>query len=330
MRRRISYCAFLLAGATVLMSGCIPDASHDNPLDPESKAFPNNGTLSGTVLSFYQPFMGISGALVTVQPSGVAGMTNSTGAFALNGVPAGTVQIIVSRSGYLTDTVNTKTVVGSESKVDIHLDALPVVGACQIVTRKIDQWWPHAVYSAVVTASVTDPDGLGDVAGATLLVDTMKFDMLYVPNLQSYQVTVDAAGMPQGSLEWLVGKSLNITARDRIGATSTGKPISITRTIQDAPIPLSPTALDTASASPQLFWVQPSLQFPYSYKIELFRLDQGIPSLIWSVSNLSASLSNFQYPNVLTTGTYFWTISVVDDFGNLSRSKEASFLVNGQ
>jgi len=330
MPRRKSYCAFLLVGAMLMMPGCVPDASHDNPLDPASSAFSNSGTLSGNVLSFYQPYVGIAGALVTLQPSGIAGLTNSAGVYSIDGVPAGNVRIIVSRSGYLTDTVDTKASVGSESKLDIHLDALPVVGACQVVTRKIDQWWPYAVYSAAVTAAVMDPDGLGDVTGATLQVDTMKFAMTYAPDQQVYQTTVDAASLPQGSLEWLVGKSFSVTARDRIGASTVGKPFFVTRIIQDAPIPLSPTALDTASASPQLFWVQPTLQFPYSYKIELFRLDQGVPSLLWSVSNLSSSLSSFQYPNTLSTGTFFWTISVVDEFGNLSRSKEASFIVNGQ
>jgi hypothetical protein len=330
MGRRKSYCAFLLVGAMLLVSGCVPDASHDNPLDPASNAFSNTGILSGYVFSFYPPYVGIAGALVTLQSSGIAGLTNSAGAYSIDGVPAGSVRIIVSRSGYLTDTVDTKASVGIESKLDIHLDALPVVGSCQVVTRKIDQWWPHAVYSATISASVADPDGSGDVAGASLQVDTMKFVMTYVPDQQIYQVTVDAASLPQGSLEWLVGKSFSITARDRIGASTVGKSFSLTRIIQDAPIPLSPTALDTASASPQLFWAQPALQFPYSYKIELFRLDQGVPTLLWSVANLSSSLSGFQYPNTLTTGAFFWTISVVDEFGNLSRSKEASFIVNGQ
>ena len=311
----------------LIAHGCVPDASHDNPLDPASSAFSNSGTLSGSVLTFYQPYAGISGALVTIQPSGVAALTNSAGAFSINSVPAGSVQIIVSRSGYLTDTVDSKASVGSESKVDIHLDALPVVGACQVVTRKIDQWWPHAVYSIVVSGTVTDPDGLGDIAGASLQVDTMKLAMTYVPDQQSYQVSVDAANLPQGSLEWLVGKQFIVTARDRIGATSVGKPFSVTRIIQDAPIPIFPTALDTATASPQLFWAQPTLQFPYSYKLELFRLDQGVPSLLWSVANLSSSLSSFQYPDRLSTGLFFWTISLVDEFGNLSRSKEASFYV---
>jgi hypothetical protein len=327
MERRKSYGAFLFAAATLVASGCISDASHENPVDPDSRSFSNSGTLSGNVLSFYQPYAGIAGALVTVQPSGVGGLTNSAGAFSIGGVPAGNVQIIASRSGYLTDTIDAKVLVARESKADIHLDAFPVVGTCQVVTRKIDQWWPRAVYSAVVNGTVTDPDGLGDVAAVSLQVDTLKLAMTYLPEQQIYQVTVNAATLPQGSLEWLVGKSFSITARDKIGATTVGKPFSVTRIIQDAPVPIFPTALDTATASPELFWAQPTLPFSYSYRLELFRLEQGVPSLLWSVSNLSSSLPSFQYPGSLSTGLFFWTISVVDEYGNLSRSKEASFYV---
>jgi hypothetical protein len=182
----------------------------------------------------------------------------------------------------------------------------------------------------VVSAAATDPDGSGDIAGATLQVDSIKIPMTYAPDVQLYQVTVDAASLPQGSIEWLVGKNLVITARDRLGAVSVGKAFSVTRVIQDAALPLAPTALDTSAASPQMFWAQPTLQFVYTYKLELFRLDQGVPTLLWSAANLSPTLSSFQYPGQLVTGTYYWTVSVVDEFGNLSRSKEASFLVNGQ
>jgi hypothetical protein len=313
-----------------LLAGCIADVSHDNPLDPDSRAFSNNGTISGNVLSYYLPYSGVAGALVTAQPSGAGVLTNSAGAFTLINVPGGSARIVASRTGSMTDSVDVNVVVGVETKVDLHLDALPVVGACQVVTRKIDQWWPHAVYSAVVSAAATDPDGSGDIAGATLQIDTIKFAMAYAPDIQLYQVTIDAVSLPQGSIEWLIGKSLTITARDRLGATSAGKAFTVTRVIQDAALPLSPTALDTAPASPQMFWSQVTLQFTYTYKLELFRLDQGVPTLLWSAANLSPFLSSFQYPGQLVTGTYYWTISVVDEFGNLSRSKEASFVVNGQ
>jgi len=198
-----------------------------------------------------------------------------------------------------------------------------------VMTRKIDQWWPHAVYSALVNSSVSDPDGVGDVAGVTLAVDTFKFAMTYVPDLQMYQATVNATVLPQGNLEWLVGKSLSVIARDKIGATIAGKPFFVTRIIQDAPVPLFPTALDTITASPMLSWTQPSLQFPYSYVLEMYRLDQGLPSLIWSVSNLSSSVTRYQYPDTLSIGLSYWTVSVVDEYGNLSRSKEASFYMVG-
>jgi len=44
-----------------MLNGCMPDASHDNPLDPESAAFMNSGMLTGKVSSFYQPYGGFPG-----------------------------------------------------------------------------------------------------------------------------------------------------------------------------------------------------------------------------------------------------------------------------
>jgi hypothetical protein len=296
-------------------------------LDPSSRAFSESGTVSGKVLSYYEPFGAIAGALVSVQSTGASTLTNSSGAFLIAGVPAGKTSLIVSRAGYRNDTVAVDINIGYEIKITSHLDALPLVGSCQVVTRKIDQWWPRAVYSALVSGAVTDPDGLGDISGATLQVDTMKFQMSYVPDLQSYQATINASILPQGNLEWLVGKAFSVIGRDKVGAATTGKSFFVSRIIQDAPIPLYPTALDTATATPELYWAQPTLQFSYTLKLEMYRLDQGLPSLIWSLSNLPPALSSYQYPDRLPVGTFFWTISVIDEYGNLSRSKEASFVI---
>jgi hypothetical protein len=146
MRRRSTHIVWFLAGVMILLAGCIADVSHDNPLDPDSRAFSNSGTISGNVLSYYPPYSGVVGVLVTAQPSGAGVMTNSTGAFTLINVSGGSARIVASRVGYLTDSADVRVSVGVETKADLHLDALPVVGLCQVVTRKIDQWWPHAVY----------------------------------------------------------------------------------------------------------------------------------------------------------------------------------------
>jgi len=310
-----------------MIKSCVPDAPHDNPLDPDSPAFTNSGEVAGRVTSFYEPYIGIPGALVQVGPYGIAAWTKAGGAFSVAGIPSGNVSIIVSGAGYLSDTVEASVSAGRTVNVDVHLDALPVVSSCKVVTRKIDQWWPGPVYSALVSGLVTDPDGPGDLAAVTLQVDTARFAMTYVIESQAYQVTVNASALPQGNLEWLVGKTFSVVARDKPGGTTMGKGFQITRIIQDAPVPIFPTALDTATASPEFIWVRPSLPFSYTYKLELFRLDLGLPSLIWSISNLSAAVTQYRYPDRLSAGLFFWTISVVDEFGNLSRSKEASFLV---
>ncbi len=327
MQRHGTYRVVLLIFAALMIKSCVPDAPHDNPLDPESPAFTNSGEVAGRVTSFYEPYTGIPGALVQVGPYGIAAWTNAGGAYSIAGIPSGNVSMIVSGAGYMSDTVEASVLAGRTANVDVHLDALPVVSSCKVVTRKIDQWWPGPVYSAVASGAVTDPDGPGDVAAVTLKVDTAQFGMTYAAETQMYQATLNANVLPQGNLEWLVGKTLSVVARDKPGGTAAGMGFQITRIIQDAPVPIFPTALDTSAASPEFIWARPSLPFLYAYKLELFRLDLGLPSLIWSLSNISATVTQYRYPDRLSAGLFFWTISVVDEFGNLSRSKEASFLV---
>ena len=53
---------------------------------------------------------------------------------------------------------------------------------------------------------------------------------------------------------------------------------------------------------------------------------------VWSYTNVRSIYNEIQFHGencgkLLDSGGYVWTILVVDDFGNYSRSKEASFVI---
>lgn len=315
---------FLLLLALV---GCVPDAPRDNPLDPNSPDFKNSGILSGKVLSLYEPFLPVAGTLVTVLPQGISVSTNTAGSFSFDDVAAGNLTLIASKPGYAGDTLSLNIDAGEKLATEVHLDALPIVTSTQVTTRKVDQWWPGPVYSATVTANVSDPDGAGDIATVSVVVDTLRSDMTFFASPSKYQISISATALPGKNLEWLIGKPLAVIVQDKANETTMSKPFYITRIIQQTVIPTYPTALDTASKSPELQWAQPSVSFPFTYKLEMFRQDEGVPTQIWSREGLAPDLTRFQYPDVLPPALYFWTISIVDEYGNLSRSKEASFMV---
>jgi hypothetical protein len=311
----------------LILAGCVPDAPRENPLDPHSPNFRNSGTVSGKVLTYYEPFLGIPGASVTLPSKGITLTTNSTGSFLFENVEAGDLTLVVSKAGYATDTVRTTLVAGGNATVQSRLNALPLISQAKIVTRKVDQWWPGPVYSAVVTANVTDPDGAADISEVIVTVDTLRLAMSFFTDPPRYQVTISGSSLPGRNIEWLVGKQIQVLARDKPKGSSLSAPFYVLRIVQQTVVPTYPTALDTASASPEFQWARPDITFPYSYKLELYRQDEGVPTLIWNREGLLSTLTRFQYPDTLPPALYFWTIFVIDEYGNLSRSKEASFMV---
>ena len=108
--------------------------------------------------------------------------------------------------------------------------------------------------------------------------------------------------------------------------------------IEDEATPTYPTtntttsARDTTGPIPLLQWSPPDVTFNYTYSLTISRTISGIRSDVWSYTQLASINEEFQFPGdtsskTLDSGEYVWTISVVDDFGNYSRSKEASFVV---
>ena len=330
MRGTFRHAADFVCSLLILLTACVPDAPRDNPLDPASPYFRNSGVLTGKVLSFYEPFLGIPDAQVTVLPSGPSTLSQSNGSFSFSDIVPGDISLLISKAGYASDTVRTTIVLAQNTNVQAHLNALPFVSSCVIVTRKVDQWWPGPSYSAVISSVVGDPDGQGDIASVLCTVDTASFPMTFVPEPPHYQVTINASSLPTKNLEWLAGKSLAIVVQDKPKGTTNGKSFAVSRIIQQTVIPISPTALDTAVSRPEFQWARPNASFPYSYKLELNRQDQGVPTLIWTQDNVDPLLTSFQYPDSLPPALYFWTIAIVDEYGNLSRSKEASFIVTGE
>ena len=78
------------------------------------------GSISGSITSSATR-NGLQGALVSIAGKNISGFTDSSGAFTLSGVPAGTHELVVSYSGF-TDARERVTVSGSQpARVDLAL-----------------------------------------------------------------------------------------------------------------------------------------------------------------------------------------------------------------
>ena len=314
--------------AVLFMGGCAGDAPHDNPLDPKSPGYTGAGAFSGRVVLLNLPETGIAGAGISTDPPTINVLTDSSGNFSYPAVAGGAYLVAASKDGFVPETLRVTVGAGGSQYTLFTLDGAPVVASAKILTTKIDEWWPNPAYFASVTAMVSDPNGVADLDSAWFCVDSLLYPLTYSVTDKDFQLTVTSYQLPSNNLEWLVGKPLTIIARDREHSMDTSAAFYVTRTIEDEATPISPASGDTSASSPLLVWSKPDVRFVYTYSLSMVRVDAGTETTVWSQENVGSYVQTYQYPSTLAQGSYFWTIAVVDEYGNSARSKESSFVVN--
>jgi hypothetical protein len=314
------------------LAGCV-NAPRDNALDPSSPFFKNSASITGQVVVRDQGTP-VPSATVSCLEQGLLVQTNATGDYSLPVLGSGSLTVVCTKDGFTPDTQRVQLNAGSSLTLPYSLNGLPVVLAQSILTHKYDQYFPSPEYTVDVSASITDPNGIADLDSVWFAVDSLYYPMGYSVATRLFEVTLLKKVFPTNTIEWLVGKSLTIRCRDLHGAVSFGQPFAITRVIENTAIPTYPTSLnnDTTGSLPLLKWSPPVVSFNYTYALDLSQVNAGTETPLWSHSNISSVVLQFRFPGdssglTLTSGNYAWAVSVVDEFGNTARSKEAAFVV---
>ncbi|HLP15091.1 MAG TPA: carboxypeptidase regulatory-like domain-containing protein [Bacteroidota bacterium] len=320
--------ASTMLGACLLgASGCVSDVPHENAYDPLS-ANPIVGTgLSGTIVLKNYPAQHVAGAVVTLLPAMMSAITDTNGTFSFGHVPDGVTALAVQKTLCAPETVRVSLARDETRTLTIELNSLPSVTNTRVVMRKIDQWWPNPIYSASVSASADDANGVNDLDSLWVTVDTLRFEMTYSVTDRNFQAVITPASLPSNSLEWLIGKPIMVHARDKGGAIGMSPATYAARIIENEAQPVYPALQDTVVASPEFSWSPPGSEFPFTYSLTVVRLDAGTQTVVWTRAGLGSYLRAFQYPASLQPGLYFWTIAIVDEFGNMAQSKESTFVV---
>jgi Carboxypeptidase regulatory-like domain len=323
----------IIVGFALFFSAC-SDAPRDNPLDPLSPRYQGNAALSGKVFVLVQNTPVVQ-ARITCLENGLSVLTDSTGAYQFLKLDAGRLTFVCSSAGFVSDTQKIVLQAGTPQQIQFGLNGYPFVVSQNILTRKIDQYYPSPQYFVDISASVSDPNGIEDVDSVWFVVDSMQFVMPYSPTTQTFQTTIYKYSLPTNTIQWLVGKPLTIVSTDRSNARGTGTPFYVTRIIEDEATPIYPSSLnnDTTGSTPLLKWTPPNVTFIYTYTLVISLVNSGTESILWTHPGVSFGTEEFQFigddnGQPLSAGNYVWTISVVDQFGNYSRSKESSFVVN--
>ncbi len=322
--------------ALMLISGC-KDAPRDNPLDPSSPQYTNTASVKGQVLLLGQNSGIVSASITSLQDS-VSVLSDAGGNYSFSSLTVGTQTLVCTKENFVPDTQQIILQSRTTKEVLFELNGAPYVLAQNILTRKIDQYYPSAQYFVDVTASVTDPNGIADVDSVWFAVDTLLFPMDYSVSTKQFQITIYKYDLPTNTIQWLVNRPLRIRSKDRSDAVNLSTPFFVSRIIENTATPIYPTIntttmqMDTTGSTPLFQWLPPDVTFNYTYTLTLSSVVSGIQNVVWTYTKLLSSSLQLQFPadnsgSTLSAGEYEWTISVVDDFGNYSRSKAAPFMV---
>ncbi len=327
--------------ALVLAAGCGKDAPHTNPLDPLSGA-PEVGSVAGAVVRLAAPQTPVAGAEVTLAArDAVGGMrprfvgnADNQGRFHFQGVPAGAYALRVQAPGFAEAADSVEVRLGRTAETVLALSGLPAAELTDLRTYHARHSWTETdTYMLHGTAEVTDGDGLGDVALVWLevpeigLLDTLAA----VPGAPGrYTIALSNADMPAGSsISDLVGRRLVVKARDRSGQIGATPPAMVRRIIYEAPRLLNPIGFsETTNNYPLMRWERITPPFASTLTLRLvYEPDLNTQIVKLVKENIPAGTTTFAVTQSLEPGTYVWTVTVVDEFGNESRSTEARFRV---
>ena len=328
--------AVLLTMLTLAWAGCLGEAPHDNPLDPESDRFANEGGINGRVTDRNgQPLGDVEIHLLPVSAPEVPTFTtrtNSQGQFQLRAVPAdASYQLRIEKPGFAA--VRTEAVAveagASTSVPEMRLNALPVFEAIHLRSVHLSRWWPSDLYFLEILATAGDPDGLVDVEDVWMELPDFGFQAMLTPTSGgAFELRLDEESLPTPSLAALLGHSFSLYVTDQQGDTAAAAPRQLARVIDEIPVAASPSGdvlLETNQ--PTFVWDAIGLAFGFVYEVEVYRDEVNQNVLVQTLPGLPSTQTAVPLNGTLPTGQYFWTVTVIDDFGNRSRSKEAAFRI---
>lgn len=316
--------------ALLMLAGCFDGAPRNNPLDPRGENFDDAGGLTVQVTTFYAPQQGLSDVAIQTDPGNFAGQTDASGTVFIPDLASGTYTITASRTGYAPQMATINVTAGEFATVSIAMPGMPEFLDIDINTIHISRWWPppQELFRLNLHVEMGDRDGLADIDQVWFEIPALDYraELAVQTTPGSFGRLIQGDSLP-AALPALLGQDMFLYASDRTGAVNMSEKQAIFRVIESSPLANAPRDLSLLETNaPILSWEAVAINYPFTYTVDVVRVDNNIQNLVRSVPDISSDSTSFQL-DALAAGEYFWTVSIVDDFGNTSRSREAGFRI---
>jgi len=315
---------------SVIIVGISCNAPRTNPLDPLNPDY-NYGTIEGIIQTIGIPSLGIPDVRVIWENANLIAVTDVNGRFRLSNIPIKDGNIVFSKTGYKTDTLNI--IWGSTKRyfAQVFFNGIPVLDTVSIYSIITNEIVLSTTKSELfVKAWITDLDDDVDsifVSNETL---NLKKPLTYSASDGAYQASITEDELNVDDIEETIGQDFQIITKDKFLNEFIIGDDRVTRVIKDQVTGRHPSTDSSISITtqPVIFeWNEFDAGYNFTYLIEVYKNTFPNSQLIHTKTDVPADTTSYTLTQDLTLGNYFWVIWIIDQFQNRSRSIPVNFRI---
>lgn len=301
------------------------DAPRLNPLDPQSPDY-KLVSIEGTIKTKSTPQQPIAGVKVFWKGQNIISQTDQNGYFKIDDLTMNNGILSIEKSGYSKDSVLVVWDGQKNKRADFTLNAVPVLTKFNLFST-VQNNYPDVQYiSLTAQVSVTDVDDKIDTVYLKCAELNFSKRLIYNSTLNHYEATFTSEDLKVAALDVTIGKKFEVATVDESKKSFIVGSSNLMRIIKQEVIAREPLNKITVGSKPILKWFRFLPGFNFKYMVEI-NTDEFQHKLVWKKENISKGDIELIPDISLPPGEYFWVIWCIDDFGNRSKSKPASFIV---
>ncbi len=314
----------LLFSLAMLFNAC--DAPRNNPVDPGSD-LGSLPLIKGSIRASGTSFTPVDGALVNFIPTGNYTTTDADGNFNLQVPLKKEGWLTISKIGFKTDSIFISWGNGKFAEVRKELFKFPEAKSFSVTSSVIRRFPDLKFTSFKFFMELADSyDGIDSVVvtnnapAVSIPLDQGAGDQQFIREIFSFQIP------GQVSPNSLVGQEFMVNFYIGGEVYTSNRSGNVTRIIEEEIKFISPANNAIYYNPVSLSWHAFDPGFNHTYTAEIL-LDDITPQTVWKKEGLPSGTTSVEVDVSLPAGSYIWVIYCVDQFGNTSRSKPASFVV---
>lgn len=328
---------------TIIFYSC--DAPHMNPLEsytiiPDTVKIRDTTTVRDTIIKIIHPDVyAIEGYVTSMHTTPLAienvivkwnndevALTDGNGFFCIANIEKEDGRLYFSHDDYILDSLNVSWGESDTTEISFRLNMKPVLQIEEFYSI-ISNDHPDQTYGSLQLSGEIVDDNYQSISRIYIINPSIGFSRLLSLNSEhQFNILLDETDLGVDDIDEIVGNNFQVYVWYNHRGYNAGSAV-ISRVIRNSVEYLSPAnSTEIDNRNPYLEWKRIQTGFDFTLTTEVYTNDI-YPELVWSASNINSEVITRRVGTRLPNGEYFWVIWIVDENGNKSRSKPASFSI---